>query len=428
MTGRWGRFKLGKTPPDVDRAVRCTVMNAYNNVPHYRAAWDAANLRPKEVRGAGDLGRLPVTARHAISNVPQEDRLHRRVNRERCVSSSTSGYLGIPLTVHMSRAEALWRKLTLLQAMGRYARVRPPLRQAEVGSMVPRHGKSIEERMGIVRIARLPATLSPADMAARLTTFHPGVVKGYPTCLASLAEYLAAHPSLEVRPHVVISGGEVLHEATREVLSRVFGCPVVDLYSCEEGGNLAWECPQNPGLWHVNQDTCVLEVVDERNEPVPPGTEGKVLLTSLFNWTMPFIRYELGDRAIRGPAERCVCGIEGTTLASIAGRDDDFLVGPDGRRLSPRLVANTVFNALRDVTDPAVVTSDVRQFQVVQESLTELCLRVVLETSHGRRTADGAARALEGLIPGSTCRVEEVGEIVQGPGGKLRKVLASRQP
>ncbi len=167
-----------------------------------------------------------------------------------------------------------------------------------------------------------------------------------------------------------------------------------------------------------------LEVVDDGGEPVPPGTEGRLLLTNLFNHTMPFIRYELGDRGTRGPFTRCACGAQGTTLASIAGRDDDFLVAPDGRRLSPRLVANTVFNVLREKTDLTQVADAIHQFQVVQESERELRLRVVLGSAEGRQKAASAARALEELMSGTSFRVDEEDEIARSPGGKLKKVIA----
>ncbi len=428
LRGRWTRFRLGKSPADVNRSLEYVVQEACRSVSYYRSAWEAAAVNPVTIRTSEELPRLPMTTRDSLRQVPEPHRLHSEADPDRCVHTSTSGILGLPLTIHMSRAEAMWRKLTLLRAMGRYTGTRPPLRLADVGSMVPRHGKSMEERLRMVRIARLPATVPPQEMLSCLKSFRPRIVKGYPTCLELLAEELSVSKRHNVRPAVVVSGGEVLHDATRERLARAFHCPVVDLYGCEEGGNLAWECPQRPGLWHVNIDTCVIEIVDERGAPVPEGQEGTVLLTNLFNHTMPFIRYQLGDRATAGPVDRCTCGAEGPSLTSIEGRDDDFLIAPDGRRLSPRLVANTVFNTLRESADPSQVSGDVRQFQIVQDGPHSVSLRVILETPEAMAMATRAAHALQALVPGITSQVEEVAEIARSPGGKLKKVLAAWRP
>jgi len=422
------RFKLGKSQADIDRVLRYIVHEAYRSVPYYTDTWSKGGVQIHRFRGVRDLPQLPVTSRESVNSIPERDRLHRHASINRCVHSSTSGYLGLPLTVHMSRTEALWRKLTLLRVITQYVKAPLPIRLADVGPMVPRHRTGIEQKLRIVKILRIPATAPLVEAAERLRRFRPTIVEGYPTCLELLAEELERQGGSPLRTRLVISRGEVLHNATRNLLARVFSCQVRDMYSCEEGGNMAWECPVNPGLWHVNNDTCVLEVVDDDGLPVPAGTEGRVLLTNLFNRTMPFIRYELGDRATMGTQESCSCNATGVTLTSIAGRDDDFLTSPDGRRLSPRLAANTVFNVLRSDADSSTVSASVAKFQIVQEFSGSICLRVVLRTPEGEKNANRAARALESVMPGSSCRVEVLTEIPLAAGGKLKKVLVERKP
>ena len=91
---------------------------------------------------------------------------------------------------------------------------------------------------------------------------------------------------------------------------------------------------------HVNTDCCVLEIVNEAGEPVPPGVEGHVIVTNLFNHTMPFIRYALGDLTawISKGGERCVCGSYRPTILAPLGRADDYFWLADGTRMSPRIV------------------------------------------------------------------------------------------
>jgi len=404
--------------------LRWMVRTAYRNVAYYRRVWDAAGIDPDAIRTCDDLPRLPVATKGSLRTAALRERLDRRVIPERTVQTSTSGYLGIPLTIHMSRSEAAWRRLTLIRAVTRYTGFRLPMRVADVGPMTPHAARSTDQQFGPLRLLRLPATIPPNEAARDLLAFRPSLVEGYPTCLDVVASELEQMGRRPAGVRLVISRGEVLHEATRRRLSATFDCRVVDLYNCEEAGNLAYECPRTPGLWHVNRDVCVLEVVDATGQPVDSGIEGRLLLTNLYNATMPFIRYELGDRAAWAERSGCGCRRWGPSIVLLSGRDDDFLRSPTGARLSPRLVGNTVFNVLRDPGDSRSIASGIGQFQILQGADGDLTLRVVYSGSGGPGRAAAAAAALEWLVPGRRCRVERVDEIPVSPSGKLKKVVA----
>lgn len=138
---------------------------------------------------------------------------------------------------------------------------------------------------------------------------------------------------------------------------------------------------------HVNTDVSVLEIVDEAGRPVDPGDEGRLVVTSLYNRTMPFIRYELGDRAVLRPRDAggCRCGHQGPSLSLIGGRDEDYLILPDGSRISPRLPFRIVWDQLPVLGNENRVHEIVRSFQLVQESPDRLILRVVPGTHYDPR-------------------------------------------
>lgn len=418
---RSARFKLGKTSNDIARLLRSLVRDAYENVPYYRARFGEVGITPDTLRGAQDLPQLPVTTKTALLAGGLETYLHRGTNPARCYRTSTSGSQGIPLTITLSRAEALWRTFMLWRTMARYTRLLPPLTVADVGPMATHAGYGGAERTGLVHLLRLPATWPVQEQLAVLTSRRLAVVEGYPTSLTLLAEALEQHGGMPYRPRLVMTRGEVLHAETRAQLERVFGCQVADLYNCEEVGNVAWSCPHDSRRWHINTDTCIVEIVDADGAPLPPDTEGRVLLTSLFGRAMPFLRYEIGDRAALALPALCSCGVVGPTLTNLSGRDDDFLLLPDGRRISPRLAATTVFNALKTGTSHTQA-QPMHQFQIVQQGDARLILRVVLGDAAGRQIAQQAADALAAL--GLPCDVEEVAAIPFAPSGKLKKVLA----
>lgn len=138
-----------------------------------------------------------------------------------------------------------------------------------------------------------------------------------------------------------------------------FGCRLAEICNCEEVGNVAWECPRTAGVMHVNSDACVLEIVDEDGRPARSGEGGRVIVTNLFNRTMPFIRYELGDRAALLPSKRCECGYDGPSMTLVAGRSGDFIRPPSGRRVSLRTIHSLIGAAVQRAGEPGSSTCDV---------------------------------------------------------------------
>jgi len=214
------------------------------------------------------------------------------------------------------------------------------------------------------------------EQVRRLRRFAPQIVTGQTTCLEAVARHLReAGEVLDV--DLVVSRGEVLPFHTRELLNTVFSGRVVDYYNCEEIGNVAYECPVDASHMHVNTDCCVLEVVDAEGAAVPLGIEGRAVVTNLFNHTMPFIRYDLGDRVtmVAPGGERCACGSQRPKILTPSGRVDDFFRFSDGRRIAPRTAEAYVVPPLFELMaqyDPAVVGSPT--YRIIQE--TEWLVRV----------------------------------------------------
>src|SRR5208282_1975053 len=101
-------------------------------------------------------------------------------------------------------------------------------------------------------------------------------------------------------------------------IERAFAAPVKNLFSCAEAGYLASPCPEGHGL-HVHAENVILEVLDDADQPCRAGATGRVVLTVLHNFRAPFIRYEIGDLATRGP-DRCPCGRGLPSLVRVLGK------------------------------------------------------------------------------------------------------------
>ena len=198
-----------------------------------------------------------------------------------------------------------------------------------------------------------------AEIVRQLNEFQPAMLSGYPSNLA----LLAGLDELNIRPDVVITGGELLSDDIRRKLEEKFGCYVQTHYSCTEGGEIACECEERH--LHINEDWVILEPVDAENRPVPCGEmSDKVLITNLANRIQPFIRYELTDRVIVHD-EKCRCG-RTTRWLEIEGRTDDILEFDRGVRIAPM----SLYKVLEEV-------KTIRRFQLIQRAPDRAELRLI---------------------------------------------------
>lgn len=162
------------------------------------------------------------------------------------------------------------------------------------------------------------------DLCRQLQAFGPTIVATYPTAATLLAERQQAG-ALAIHPHHVVTGGESLGGGARALIGSALGTTVRASYGASEFLPIAWECGH--GQLHVNSDWVILEPVDEKLRPVPPGElSHSVLLTNLANLVQPVIRYDLGDQVTLQPG-RCACG-SALPVIEVLGRRDDILRVP----------------------------------------------------------------------------------------------------
>jgi phenylacetate-CoA ligase len=153
---------------------------------------------------------------------------------------------------------------------------------------------------------------------------------GYANEIYALACYSLENNISITRPlKAIYATATMLTPAMRDTIEAVFGCKVFNRYGSREAGDIACECEHQRGM-HINPMSLKMEVVDENNRSVPYGQEGKILLTSLHNYSMPLIRYDIGDMGIMQAPELCPCGREWETLVRLTGRTGEKIQLFDG--------------------------------------------------------------------------------------------------
>jgi len=276
----------------------------------------------------------------------------------------------------------------------------------------------INPSLDYARIRRIILGRGPeqdqAALAAAVQAACP-LLYGRPRSLVRLAELhhqlrdAAAPPGPgRLAPRAILCSGDNLYRNDRMLLEQVFGAPVYNAYGSQEGGLIAMECPRHDHM-HVLGDAARVEVlVDGCDEPQAEGY-GELVVTSLENWALPFIRYRSGDvgTLVTGA---CSCGYAGTSIAALDGRDSVYF-SVDGKRFNPS-VLNPVFEGL-----------PIRQFQVVQDRSGALRVSWIAGAQADPAATEAALRqALHSAVGALPVRIEQV-DIIGAPGQKAQRYM-----
>ncbi len=164
--------------------------------------------------------------------------------------------------------------------------------------------------------------LTSEQIAATAQAFQPDVLGGYASAIHLLAlEQLSG--AIHIRPKSIVCAGEALTAIARQDMIRAFGIRPVNFYASSESMAMAVEC-RAEGRMHAFDDLHYFETVRDNMLPVETGKTGDLVLTNLYNYTLPLIRYKTSDKIAFDP-EPCGCGNTLPVLKKIAGRAEEYL-------------------------------------------------------------------------------------------------------
>jgi phenylacetate-coenzyme A ligase PaaK-like adenylate-forming protein len=172
---------------------------------------------------------------------------------------------------------------------------------------------------------------STANMIAWLVRHRPKYLLTFPSIAQELAEHPDARRIAELGLKGVVAISEVVSDDASELVRQSFACELAQIYGCSEMGAVALQSPDD-GTLLVCEENVLVELLDDNDQPVKPGETGRVILTSLYNFATPFIRYEIGDYATSAdgisPSGRAFM-----RLQRIEGRQRNALVTASGKRV-----------------------------------------------------------------------------------------------
>ena len=164
----------------------------------------------------------------------------------------------------------------------------------------------------------------------RIRCHRPYYIAGYAGSLYQMARVARKHNIRLYKPHFVYSAAEMLRDFMRNEIEEQFNAKVYDYYGSREVGAIAGECSM--GRKHIFVMNNLVEIVDEADRPTSEGHEGRLVVTNLHNYSMPMIRYDIGDTGVIG-STRCKCGSSLPVLDKLTGRVTDHFYLKDGTQI-----------------------------------------------------------------------------------------------
>ena len=234
----------------------------------------------------------------------------------------------------------------------------------------------------------------------------------YPSTYDIFVNYLLSKGDCpeDFEVQTIIGGGEVFLETTRAKLRRVFGCRVVSRYSNNEMGVLGQDTDESRRI-NLNHASYHFEILHpDRDEPAAPGQLGRIVITDLFNYALPMIRYDTGDIGAWSQENSETSQFAWPGLGELHGRQWDIIYDTRGSPVSPHVLAAAGWSL-----------QGARQFQLIQKTRNGYILRI---NGPGGPGLSGALREIRGALgPDAEIAVEQVEEVPVLSSGKRRMTV-----
>jgi len=387
---------------------------AYTNVPYYKDILNQLEINPYHSLTYEDFIKLPIMDKQrfrlCLPKLKSQNCPHLDIRR-------TSGSTGVPLEIPKDR-NTIARIRAIMYRYYSWYDIDIGDKQARVlGHPVTFLSRLKEDIQDIIlNKTRLdPVFLTPKNMInyyRKLKKIKPKYMYGYPSAIYEFARYLISKsidPS-DIRLKVIITTGEVLYPFQREFIQSVYKAKVVNEYGCTECGIIAFECPY--GNLHLSSDNLFIEILKD-DQPAKPGEWGEVVVTELFNYSVPMIRYKVGD-LMKVSQKQCKCGRGLPIVESVEGRTSEFIELPEGRKVHTEL-----FHYISDAVSEQ--GGGIKHFRVIQKEIDKFICQIVPDDNFSDKTLNILNKKFKEFLGNNiNLKIQIVNEIPKDKSGKLR--------
>jgi len=352
--------------------------HAYKNVPYYKKLFGDLNLHPNDFKSLNDIKKIPLLDKETV-RTHSDLLLARNISKKRMIALNTSGTTGKSLKIYVD-LEARRREYAFITRSQMWANLKNGKHNITFGGraiVLYKQGKKGFWRYNAIMDNYLFSSYNLTDenlpcYIEKMKKINPEFIDSYPSSIYTIAKYMDENSINGIYPKAILTTAETLLDYQRDIIEKVFNCPIYDQYGCTEQAIFVSQCEK--GTYHIHPEYGNVEIINENGEAVKPGEIGTIVCTGFVNYAMPLIRYKIGDTAMKGD-DQCDCGRNFPTIEKIYGRDDDFILTPEGRKVG-RL--DPIFKGL----------TSIKRAQIIQTKLDEIEIRLIPCESYTDKDGD----------------------------------------
>lgn len=392
-------------------------------VTYYRNVFDQHGFEFTDVQSLKKFREMPLLSKEIIrENFDSIKNIH--IDQMRWFINKTSGSTGKPLTFIIDRdfnAQKLGLKNFQMQVNGK----------REEDTLVKLWGFFGYDFQPAARIKHLLGNLltNQMDLVAnylnedlmrdycrRMQKKKSVFIEAYAQSAYELAKYINRNQIDMKNVRGVVTSVSTLFDFMRAEIEKAFNCPVFNRYGTRETSVLAFERAGHESLCAASSQY-IIEILDENGRHCQEGEEGEVVVTNFSNFAFPFIRYQIGDRAVAGriteaPVRSCL------SLKHITGRVADKILREDGSYVDSSYFSTLIGHALH--------TDWIDQMQVIQRGYHDIQVNIVRTARENADEAEMLERIRKGIkkMMGEKCQVEFnfISEIESTGSGKFQYI------
>ena len=311
----------------------------YDNVPYYHELMRERNLTPNDINKLEEIRKIPILNKEIIRKNSKEI-LSSDFTDDRDSIGRTGASTGEPLVFYRDKnsndiAWALFLRFLKWMAyewgdkMAYFWRTPDSLKKTGTWyqNIIDWYIFHYVSKMRHFDAFKMNDNYFAA-YSRRLRKYRVEIIKGYPSALIFFTKYCIDHNIQDIRPKAIITTAEPTSKRERKLLQDVYKCDVFDQYGFGEIFSVSFECEKHDGL-HINTEHCIVEIIDDNGNEVELGQEGRIVVTDLDNYMMPFIRYECGDIGSLKEGS-CSCGRNLPMMNHVNGRIFGLIRGING--------------------------------------------------------------------------------------------------
>lgn len=241
-------------------------------------------------------------------------------------------------------------------------------------------------------------------------------INGYTSSIVLFAKFLR-HKNIVLKSicptlKCCVVTSEMLFDEDKLLMEKQFGIPVINEYGASELDLISFQNPN--GEWQVNSETLFVEILDEANNVLPNGKEGRIVITSLYNKAHPFIRYDIGDVGILD--ERST--FKKPILKKLIGRTNDIAILPSGKK-APGL---TFYYVTKSIIED---DGNVKEFVVKQTKIDTFDVEYVSQNKVTESQIMNIEKAISTYLePGLTFTFSRKEKLERSKSGKLKQFVS----